>query len=398
MSFGFISGVLSAHTLLIAKSAVELLVRTISDRKNQFDRWQSWVILLGLLAFALCQLYYLHRGLKLCSTSVLYPFVFCVYNIIAILDGLIYFDQSSRLPALHAVLVATGTVILLAGVLALSWRLEEDDNEYQQVDNEPTSPLTPMKSHHSGLHGGLRPSPQTVFAPGMGIVDSSAIEAEDEFSFIRPKTWHASDLEATSNGDPDPGLVTPIAERKRKRSSTSSHQPTENTPLIGHTASSSTLPSRRASRQTPRLRRLTVPEEAHEIWDDLNENPSPVTIRNTKRPPKVRRTRADTLPTRPRSSIESGDVWKGVSPWLGPHVQHSPAGVEGHGDGDVDEEAAHPEYDVESGGPGESEEPGERSGILRDVDEATETRTGWMKLGWWRDKWRGKDGNDDTPG
>ena len=79
------SGILSADTLLLAKSAVELLVRTIVDRVNQFNRWQSWMILVGLVTLALTQLYYLHRGLKLCSTSVLYPLVFCVYNIIAIL-------------------------------------------------------------------------------------------------------------------------------------------------------------------------------------------------------------------------------------------------------------------------------------------------------------------------
>lgn len=79
------SGILSADTLLLAKSAVELLVRTIIDRVNQFNRWQSWMILVGLVTLALTQLYYLHRGLKLCSTSVLYPLVFCVYNIIAIL-------------------------------------------------------------------------------------------------------------------------------------------------------------------------------------------------------------------------------------------------------------------------------------------------------------------------
>lgn len=105
MAYGAVSGILSAHSLLVAKSAVELLVRTIIDRHNEFNRWQSWMILLGLLALALTQLYYLHRGLKLCSTSILYPFVFCVYNIIAILDGLIYFDQSSRLSLLHALLV-----------------------------------------------------------------------------------------------------------------------------------------------------------------------------------------------------------------------------------------------------------------------------------------------------
>lgn len=105
MAYGGISGILSAHSLLVAKTAVELLVRTIVDRHNQFNRWQSWIILLALLALALSQLYYLHKGLKLCSTSILYPFVFCVYNIIAILDGLIYFRQTSRLSLLHALLV-----------------------------------------------------------------------------------------------------------------------------------------------------------------------------------------------------------------------------------------------------------------------------------------------------
>lgn len=105
IAYGCVSGILSAHCLLVAKSAVELLVRTIIDRHNQFNRWESWLILLGLICLALTQLYYLHRGLKLCSTSVLYPLVFCVYNIIAILDGLLYYQQTSRLSAVHGGLV-----------------------------------------------------------------------------------------------------------------------------------------------------------------------------------------------------------------------------------------------------------------------------------------------------
>lgn len=125
--YGLISGILSAHALLFAKSAVELLIKTASG-KNQFTRWQSWMILLALVALALCQLYYLHRGLKLVSTSVLYPLVFCIYNIIAILDGLIYFDQTSLISPLRACLITLGTVILLSGVLALSWRLSEEQH------------------------------------------------------------------------------------------------------------------------------------------------------------------------------------------------------------------------------------------------------------------------------
>ncbi|KAL2007554.1 hypothetical protein VTN00DRAFT_8992 [Thermoascus crustaceus] len=150
VSFGFVSGILSAHSLLLAKSAVELLVRTIVDRDNQFNRWQSWLILLGMIALALTQLYCMHRGLKLCSTSILYPFVFCIYNIIAILDGLIYFRQVSLISKLHAGLIALGTVVLLGGVLCLSWRLEDIDT-------------------HAGV--AIVGSSQTALGPGMGLVD-----------------------------------------------------------------------------------------------------------------------------------------------------------------------------------------------------------------------------------
>lgn len=150
MCYGSVSGILSAHSLLLAKSAVELLVRTIIDGENQFNRWQSWVILLGMIALALTQLFYLHRGLKLCSTSVLYPFVFCIYNIIAILDGLIYFRQVSQLTGFHAGLIALGTIILLGGVLCLSWRLEVIDSH---------AAVTVVGSTQTGL------------GPGMAIVE-----------------------------------------------------------------------------------------------------------------------------------------------------------------------------------------------------------------------------------
>lgn len=145
LAYAMISGILSAHSLLMAKSAMELVVRTLVDHRNQFNRFESWLILVALLFFALSQLYYLHLGLRLCSTSILYPFVFCIYNIIAILDGLIYFQQASLLTKLDAGLVALGTVILLGGVLSLSWRLDDS------TPQEPTSIITPATPLGSGL-------------------------------------------------------------------------------------------------------------------------------------------------------------------------------------------------------------------------------------------------------
>jgi hypothetical protein len=176
LAYGCISGILSAHSLLVAKSVVELLVRTIVDRVNQFNRWQSWMILLGLIFLALTQLYYLHRGLKLVSTSVLYPLVFCMYNIIAILDGLIYFKQTARLSVLHACLIALGTVILLSGVLALSWRLSD----------EQTQPAVA----HSAL------------APGLGFVEDTDNEDFSDSYNVDEEAAIGQEHQALLNGEP----------------------------------------------------------------------------------------------------------------------------------------------------------------------------------------------------
>lgn len=154
LAYGCISGILSAHSLLVAKSAVELVLRTIADRDNQFVHWQSWMLVLALITLALSQLYYLHRGLKLVSTSVLYPLVFCVYNIIAILDGLIYFDQTELITPLHACLITLGTIILLSGVLALSWRLSDEQ-------------------HPPGVG-------QSSLTPGLGLVEDTEGEEDEE--------------------------------------------------------------------------------------------------------------------------------------------------------------------------------------------------------------------------
>jgi magnesium transporter len=51
---GCLSGLISAHCLLLAKTAVELVIRSITDQ-NQFSHWQSWMIVLCLLVLELAQ-------------------------------------------------------------------------------------------------------------------------------------------------------------------------------------------------------------------------------------------------------------------------------------------------------------------------------------------------------
>lgn len=62
--------------LVFAKSGVELLLVSINGN-NQFWQWQAWMLILGLVAFALLQLWYLHKALKLADPTIVCPREFC---------------------------------------------------------------------------------------------------------------------------------------------------------------------------------------------------------------------------------------------------------------------------------------------------------------------------------
>ena len=287
MAYGALSGILSAHCLLIAKSAVELLVRTIVDKRNQFKYWQSWIILLALVALALTQLYYLHLGLKLCSTSVLYPFVFCVYNVIAIMDGLIYFRQVSRLSVAHAGLIALGTVILLSGVVALSWRLHGDEVGVDLPSASDVDASTPLLGHTRARSSTTAAS----LAPGLYLVANPGPPADEagEDTHASSQTINAEEAHAATAATASPS---PAA--------------TETSPLLPGSATSAKFPkftwfsrhgrkdsqngvtdgpetqhlpyqrSRRSSRTLPsilrRPRRPVTVHETAELWAELNDD------------------------------------------------------------------------------------------------------------------------------
>lgn len=235
--YALISGILSAHSLLMAKSAVELIVRTVVDHINQFNRFESWLILLALVFFALTQLYYLHLGLRLCSTSVLYPFVFCIYNVIAILDGLIYFQQGSLLSSLDAGLVALGTVILLAGVLALSWRLDDTTPQEPAPPVNPTTPLGPgmgtfrtsEDNQDSSTHSSRRESMSSERAP---LLSKRTRARTSDFKVDLPETnqkdiWDELDDQENGYGDvlaSLPKTPAPFSWGRKKRSGSGSSQ------------------------------------------------------------------------------------------------------------------------------------------------------------------------------
>ncbi|KAF9512633.1 hypothetical protein BS47DRAFT_1297464 [Hydnum rufescens UP504] len=138
ISYASMSGLLSGMCLLFAKSGVELLVLTVAGH-NQFGHWQSWALVVGLVAFALLQLWYLHKSLILEDPTLVCPLAFCSYNLSSILNGLIYFDQYDSLSTKQVCLVMLGICILLGGVWALSQQDEADDVEGESGEITPVN-------------------------------------------------------------------------------------------------------------------------------------------------------------------------------------------------------------------------------------------------------------------
>jgi hypothetical protein len=239
---------------------VELVIKTIGGR-NQFVHWQSWAIVMTLVVLALCQLYYLHRGLKLVSTSVLYPLVFCVYNIIAILDGLIYFNQTNLISALRACLIALGTVILLSGVLALSWRLSDEQ-------------------HTPGVG-------QSTLAPGLGLVEDT--EGEEE-SLLSSDQATAVDLPSTyQTFPPVHGEATTMTPSRRKTSRWAEHaeiwdelEDRDEPTSPGNRRRSSTMPGFSESSPLLQRRSMAVPPVGGEAGPSTEPSPRKFSRRRRK--------------------------------------------------------------------------------------------------------------------
>lgn len=168
--YGIICGILSAHALLLAKSAVELLIIAITEKTlTDLKSYQSWLIISGWVFCAIMQVYYLNLGLKIISSSIIFPLIFCVYNIVNILNGLIYFDQFSRLSINEMAFIFTGVLLILFGVFYLSINCESscqsevDPEDVQGIQSagesdEEADTIAPLdiaaQNLKSGFHDG----------------------------------------------------------------------------------------------------------------------------------------------------------------------------------------------------------------------------------------------------
>ncbi|KAG0668748.1 hypothetical protein C6P41_004254 [Kluyveromyces marxianus] len=118
-SLVFASGIWSAHALLSAKCVSDVIVTEWAISLHFI------ALLMILVAFSLTQLYLLNVGLSHLSTSILYPFVFSIYNLTTILNSTMFY-RDSLVPHTAEILypgLAFGFLILTLGVATISKRI-----------------------------------------------------------------------------------------------------------------------------------------------------------------------------------------------------------------------------------------------------------------------------------
>lgn len=124
--FGIISGTLTAHTFLFALSVVGVVVEIILQRdtpRNLGTYICSILLLLATLGLVGLQLVAFNLGLSSILTSVLYPLCFLVYNLVNLINDVLFNKllTSGYMSVFQLLWVCVGLLGVLFGVVVISW-------------------------------------------------------------------------------------------------------------------------------------------------------------------------------------------------------------------------------------------------------------------------------------
>lgn len=127
INYGLISGSLTAHTFLFAKSILDVVVATVWNHPQGAGRSLfaggaiPYLLLVFMLAIIGCQLAAFNLGLAQILTTILYPLCFLVYNLINLINDLL-FNQllHDRMTVSQLLWVLVGLSGVLVGVVLIS--------------------------------------------------------------------------------------------------------------------------------------------------------------------------------------------------------------------------------------------------------------------------------------
>ncbi|CCE84007.1 Piso0_004607 [Millerozyma farinosa CBS 7064] len=169
INYGIVSGTLTAHTFLFAKSLVDLVIDIITAgdhrvwkilREFNFAPLTLTLLMLAIIAF---QLISFNLGLSQVSTAVLYPLCFLVFNFISLINDLTFNSllKDNLITFKQLLLIVVGLVAVLIGVLIISRHSTESDVKRKSIVESYRS------DHQYSLH-------DLIGSPGYGSTESES--------------------------------------------------------------------------------------------------------------------------------------------------------------------------------------------------------------------------------
>ncbi|KAJ3362786.1 hypothetical protein GGF32_005589 [Allomyces javanicus] len=122
LAYAALGGMLGGLTVLLAKSAAELIVTT-AQGENQFRFVATYLILVGIAVTGVGQVVYINAGLQRYDALVQVPAFYVVYTLCGIVSGGLYFDEFHALSGTQFALFSIGVVLTFLGVACLAGRL-----------------------------------------------------------------------------------------------------------------------------------------------------------------------------------------------------------------------------------------------------------------------------------
>lgn len=143
INYGLIAGTLTAHTFLFAKSLIDVVIEIILRDKHSFSNiFQSssftpYLLLIIMLAIIACQLTAFNLGLTQISTSILYPLCFLVFNLVNLINDLVFNSLLSdhRMTYGQLSMVIFGLIGVLIGVVIISCDSKYGDSGKDDINN-----------------------------------------------------------------------------------------------------------------------------------------------------------------------------------------------------------------------------------------------------------------------
>lgn len=136
-NYGVISGTLTAHTFLFAKSLIDVVVETLlkSEGMSILHNLIPFGLLASMLTIIGLQLTAFNLALEQMLTLILYPLCFLIYNFFNLVNDLIFSSllAEHKMSYTQFAWIVVGLVLVLCGVVTISWDsafAEDPESDY----------------------------------------------------------------------------------------------------------------------------------------------------------------------------------------------------------------------------------------------------------------------------